>query len=184
MNGLMQALLALMAAMNVATGTPVDSHNSPDRPAIVAPVPASVTTKSSTSSNSTEVVGAIQSVTSNSITVNGVTITLGKNAEVKGTLKVGDVVKVEATKQADGSLLASEVSVSKVGTTTGNDDKNKTTGNDDKGKSNDDKGKGTDDKGKSTDDKGSGDDKSKSGGDDKGSGDDKGKSGGDDKNKK
>jgi hypothetical protein len=178
----MQAVAALLAALNVITGAPTNVGTSPDRPPIVAPIPAA------SSAAGTEIKGTVASMQTGKIVVNGVTITLAKNTQINGTLRPGATVEVKVTKQADGSFVASQVQVASANNSNKSsddsvnkkDDKNKS--NDDKNKSSDDKNKSNDDKNKSSDDKNddkSGDHKS---GDDKSS-NDKSKSS-DDKHKK
>ncbi|CAG0947566.1 hypothetical protein ANRL1_04276 [Anaerolineae bacterium] len=181
MDSIMQTLAALLVALGAASGSPVDTAKSSDRPAIVAPIPAS--SQSNDKSNNaatTEINGTVTSFNGNVIVVDGMTITLDKNAQVNGVLKAGAMVQIEGVKQADGTMIAREISVGatdkskdKSGSSvSSSDDKNKgtsistdkdkSTGSDDKSKGldndkskdSDDKGKGSDDKGKSSDDKG------------------------------
>jgi hypothetical protein len=62
-------------------------------------------------SNSVEIVGTIDAISSGSITVAGRTYILDANSELKGSLKVGDVVKIHASANPDGSLVAREIEV-------------------------------------------------------------------------
>ncbi len=196
MDSIMQTLAALLVALGAASGSPVDTAKSSDRPAIVAPIPAaSQSNDKSNGAATTEIKGTVTSFNGNVIVVDGVTITLDKNAQVNGVVKAGTTVEVEVIKQANGTMIAREISVGasdkskdKNGSSvSSSDDKNqgtstsinkdKSKGSDDKnGDSDDDKGKGLDnDKGKDSDDKGKGsDDKGKDS-------DDKGKDGSHDK---
>ncbi len=137
-----------------------------------------------------EFTGTVSSISGNVYIVDGITVTV--TGEVKGTIAVGDVVKVHGVMQADGSVLAREIE--KVGADDNGDDDNSghhgnddmtpvptTVGSDDHGGngggqgSDDHGGQGSDDNG--GDDKG-GDDKGGHGGSDDGGSDD---GGGDDK---
>lgn len=186
MDGVMQALAALLAAVAAASGAPVDLGNSPDRPAIVAPVLAPDPSVKPGSGTTADINGTIQSVQGNVIIVNGVRVTLEKNTQVNGSLAQGAPVQVSGVKQTDGSVIARQVHVgsedkgrdsggSSVGsgndkdketTAAGNDKAKETTGNDkEKEKSGDtiDKGKegGTGDSKEKDKDGGTGDSKEK-----------------------
>jgi hypothetical protein len=56
-----------------------------------------------------EFTGTLQVMDGGRFVVNGITVVLGPNAEVKGPLGVGDLVKVHGTPQADGSVIAREI---------------------------------------------------------------------------
>ncbi len=51
-----------------------------------------------------EAKGTVEAITSNSVTVSGQTYVFAPGAEVKGSINVGTVVKLEFLKNADGSL--------------------------------------------------------------------------------
>ena len=70
--------------------------------ATVSPTPAS---------NNNEVVGTISAIDSSSITINGIVYMLATNAEIQGSFQVGDMVKLEFFVDANGNLVAYEVSV-------------------------------------------------------------------------
>jgi len=116
--------------------------------------------------------GTLNAKTNTSWTVGDTTVIIANTTEVDDMLEVGDLVKVEGYKQADGSILAREVSHAEDdanGSSDNGDDD--TIGGDDKGGGGDDT-IGGDDKGSGGDDTIGGDDKG--GGNDDGGGDDKG----------
>ncbi len=112
--------------------------------------------------------GTLNAKTSSAWTVGTTTVIIASTTEVNGMLEIGDMVKVEGSKQADGSILAREVKPAEDDANGSGDDDDDNS--DDKGGSNDDDNDG--------DDKGSGDDDT-IGGDDNGSGDDDGDNGDD-----
>lgn len=129
MDAMIHTLLALVAALNVLAGTPSNPGSMPDRPAIVQSVPAAPavsqknkevesvkieTPEAKPASSSVEIKGAITNIQGKVITVNGQKITLGSNVEIKGQLKVGAAVQVEAVK-VNGNLTASEIEVRNAG---------------------------------------------------------------------
>ncbi len=59
--------------------------------------------------------GTITAISSNSITVNGVTYTLSKESDVSGNLQVGSNVHLEYYMNPDGTFTVNEVSMSKYG---------------------------------------------------------------------
>ncbi len=67
-----------------------------------------------------EFTGTVSSISGNVYIVDGITVTV--TGEVKGTIAVGDVVKVHGVVQADGSVLAREIE--KVGADDNGDDDN------------------------------------------------------------
>lgn len=146
MNELFQALFALLAALSSASGAPAAKPVTLPAKPIIASAPAGmqvsqVVTPSVTPEPGVEITGTIKSVTGTTVLLdNGISVTLGMNAEVKGNLQPGAVVKIEGKLQTNGSILASEIQV-------GTDAKSK----------GDDMGIGDDKSG----DKGKGDDKSK-----------------------
>ncbi|MCL4487329.1 MAG: DUF5666 domain-containing protein [Chloroflexi bacterium] len=116
MSSIAQALFAIVAALSAALGTPQDSPKFQSQAPFAAPAAIEVS-QDITSTNSVEITGTIQSVTSTvgvtgTTTIvldTGVTVTLGITTEVKGNLKPGMIVNVEGTLQPDGSVLASEI---------------------------------------------------------------------------
>ena len=56
-----------------------------------------------------EFYGHIESITEGTWVVRGISVSVDAQTEIKGALEVGDLVKVEALTQADGSLLALEI---------------------------------------------------------------------------
>jgi hypothetical protein len=153
MNQFLAQLMAALAALSAAIGTPVDAGKLPDRPAIVQSVPASSKgvistspnqpsdfTKSSddvnkvldnsSKSNQIEVAGTVASVQTNgsttTITIGGQTITVDSSTKVEGKLEVGAQVQVEATKQASGDLVAFQIEVKTASATKPTEDKTST----------------------------------------------------------
>ena len=61
--------------------------------------------------NEVEISGAVGAVNGNVLTINGMTLTLSAATEIKGTLKVGDVVKVEALRQSDNTIAVRQVTI-------------------------------------------------------------------------
>ncbi len=119
MDGILRALFALIAALDAATGAPVDVDHLPDRPPIAAPtidlnpVVFATSTPSGRGLPSTvEIFGKISLIRNTSVVVNGHSIVLVPNTQIKGQLDVGASVKVEATKRADGELEAKKLEVS------------------------------------------------------------------------
>lgn len=68
--------------------------------------------------NETEFTGTVASINGNVFVVNGVTVVV--TGEIKGTIVVGDTVKVHGVTQPDGSVLAREIE--KVGADDNGDD--------------------------------------------------------------
>jgi len=56
-----------------------------------------------------EFYGVIEEQGTSSWVISGVTVSVGPETEIKGTLEIGDLVKVEAVIQQDGSLFALEI---------------------------------------------------------------------------
>ncbi len=118
--------------------------------------------------------GTVESMDGNQWVVDGKTITVDTNTRIKGSIQVGDTVKVEAYVQADGSLLAHEIeqaSAESSGDTSDDesDSDSDHDGDEDSDSGDSDSGSGDSDSGGS--DSGSGDSDSDSGSGDSGSGD-------------
>ena len=118
MDGFLRALLALIAALNAATGAPVDTDNMPDRPPIVAPtmerIPRTLPVATSAvpePAATTTITGTISGIKSGLIVVNGKSITLTSSTQVKGQLKTGVSVSVVVRVQPDGTLEAEKLEV-------------------------------------------------------------------------
>lgn len=96
-----------------------------------------------------EVSGAVESMTADTITINGVTYNLASFTEVKDTLAVGDEVKLHVNVNADGTFTVREIE--KLASTTVEDNSTNSNGSNDgpTHDANDDKssssGNGTDD---------------------------------------
>lgn len=86
-----------------------------------------------------EISGAVEAITANSITINGVTYSFASFTEFKDAISAGDSVKLHVIVNADGSLTVREIEKSD-GRTGGDDNSNS---NDDN--SNDDNSNGDDD---------------------------------------
>lgn len=71
--------------------------------------PATTATSSLPSGNEIEFYGKLEAKNGNTWVVAGQTITILPQTEIKGNLVVGDLVKVHAWRQADGSLLTREI---------------------------------------------------------------------------
>ena len=118
-----------------------------------------------------EFTGVVEAMGAGSWQVGGTTIAIGPGTEIKGTISIGDTVKVHATIAADGSLLAREIGhASQDGDDTGDDDN----GNDDDDNGNDDDDNGNDDDDNGNDDGGDDDNGNDDGGDDDNGNDDGG----------
>jgi hypothetical protein len=123
-DGLLRALFALIAALNAATGAPIDPNSMPDRPPIIAPtmerMPRSLpvaTLAANGPTVTTAITGTITSVNGGVIVVNGQSITLGPSTQVKGQIEPGVSVKAQVRVQPDGTLEAENLEVSQdVGT--------------------------------------------------------------------
>lgn len=119
MDGILRVLWAVFAALNVATGAPVDAENLPDRPAIVAPTinpnPVLFATITPLPAPSTaEVDGIISTIQDNIVIVNGQRITLVASTQVNGQLKVGAPLKAQVRVLTNGGLEADHLEVGDV----------------------------------------------------------------------
>ncbi len=90
------------------------------------------------SNDSNEVFGLVEAISPTSITIDGQTYDIQPGGEVKGTIQVGDFVKLHLVKNADGTFSVRELGLS-VSSQNGNDDNgndsnsNSVNGNDDNG---------------------------------------------------
>lgn len=85
-----------------------------------------------------EIVGAVQAITKESITINGVTYKLASFTEFKGTIVLGDQVKIHVIVNADGTFTIREIEKT-TGAGTDNSNSNSNTNsnsNDDNSNSN------------------------------------------------
>ncbi len=73
------------------------------------PTPMATSTTSLPSGNEIEFYGNLESKNGSTWMIAGKTLTILAQTEIKGTLLIGDMVKVHAWRQADGSLLAREI---------------------------------------------------------------------------
>lgn len=136
----------------------------------------------------TEFTGTVSAINGNVFIVNGITVVV--TGEIKGTIAVGDTVKVHGVTQADGSVVAREIELANGDDDgrggQGNDDNNSTPAPTSTGGSDDHGGSGggsSDDHGGDDDDnsgRGGGDDDD-NGGDDNGGGHGGDDDGGDDR---
>jgi len=105
--------------------------------------------------NDQEVNGVIEAITTDSITINGVTYAIAGFTEIKDLLAVGDQVKVHVIVNADGTFTIREIEKSAGtgldnGNSNGSDDNsnfNSNTNGDDSGGGNSNDGNGNDDNG-------------------------------------
>lgn len=81
-----------------------------------------------------EVFGVVESITTDSITIGGVTYTIASFTEFNNIISVGDQVKIHVIVNADGTLSIREIEKS----TAGDDDNSNSNGDDSNGNSNDD----------------------------------------------
>jgi hypothetical protein len=124
-DGILRVLLAVFAALNAATGAPVNAEDLPDRPAIVAPTLdwnsvlfATITPLPAT--RTAEVDGIISTIRGDVLIVGGQRITLVANTQVNGELKVGAPLKGRVRILADGELEADHLEVGDVPSPTAN----------------------------------------------------------------
>ena len=55
--------------------------------------------------------GTLSAINGNVLTINGMTVTISATTEIKGTLKVGDMVKVEGFRATDNTVQAQEIKI-------------------------------------------------------------------------
>jgi len=117
------------------------------------------------SNGSNEVFGVVEAITSTSVTIDGVTYDIQPGGEIKGTIQIGDLVKIHLVQNADGTF-----SVRELGLSDSSQNGNDNNGND--SNSNSGNANGNSNSGGSDDNSGSGGDNSGSGGgsDDSGGG--------------
>jgi hypothetical protein len=128
-----------------------DSSSTPDPVATSSPDVSSTADPSSTQdpgNSQNEILGTIEAMTADTITINGVSYNLADFSEIKGNLVIGDQVKVHVIVNADGSFTIREIEHSTTPTvddnssnSNGTDDGPNHDLNDDNGGS----GNGTDD---------------------------------------
>ncbi len=95
------------AVTPTATASPAPTVT-PDPALTPTPGPATPTAQPSPAPGKVEFVGIVESMDGTTWMVDGQAVVV-TFAEIKGNIQVGDVVKVEAYIQADGSLLADEI---------------------------------------------------------------------------
>ena len=119
------------------------------------------------SNGSNEVFGVVEAITSTSVTIDGVTYDIQPGGEIKGTIQIGDLVKIHLVQNADGTF-----SVRELGLSDSSQNGNDNNGND--SNSNSGNANGNSNSGGSDDNSGGGGDNSGSGGgsDDSGGGSD------------
>lgn len=105
----------------ITTASP-DASSTPDVSSTTEPSSSPIT---GTVEN--EIFGVVESITAETITVNGVTYSLAGLTEIKDTLLVGDQVKLHVTPNADGTFTVREVEKSTIliddnGNSNGSDD--------------------------------------------------------------
>lgn len=118
------------------------------------------------SNGSNEVFGVVEAITSTSVTIDGVTYDIQPGGEIKGTIQIGDLVKIHLVQNADGTF-----SVRELGLSDSSQNGNDNNGND--SNSNSGNANGNSNSGGSDDNSGGSDDNSGGGGsDDSGGGSD------------
>jgi hypothetical protein len=85
------------------------SQLEPTEAATSLPNPSSTETPAVFDDSGSEAFGAIEAITGTSVTVGGQTYTFAPGAQLKGTVSIGTVVKLEFIKNADGSLSVREL---------------------------------------------------------------------------
>lgn len=119
MDGLLKLLLAFIAALDAATGAPVDANKMPDRPPITIPTLAPLPTlplNSAVLSNETAgrkaISGTITNLQEGFVFVDGIPVLIGPATQINGQVRVGLNVQVQAILRADGVLEANELDLS------------------------------------------------------------------------
>jgi hypothetical protein len=139
-DGSVVALKVESSAADDAVSTPsADANSTPDPVGTLSPDVSSIPAVSSTSDPSStqapggaqnEIFGAVEAITADTITIDGVTYTLAQGfTEVKDILAVGDQVKLHVIVNADGSFTVREIE--KSASTTVDDNSNNSNGSDD-----------------------------------------------------
>jgi hypothetical protein len=113
-DGLLRVLVAVVAALNAATGAPMGGM--PDRPPIMVPTLAPLPTLPPNAAltvegeaKTTTFFGTITNIQDGFVFVNGVPVRLGPATLLKGQLRAGLDVQVQAKRRADGFLEADEL---------------------------------------------------------------------------
>jgi hypothetical protein len=111
----MKMIVALVAALNAATGAPVDVKSMPDRPPIMVPTLAPLPTLNPSAASpiegavgTTAISGIITNIQDGYVFVDGIPVQIGPDTQVKGQLRAGLDVHVQAKRRADGILEADE----------------------------------------------------------------------------
>ncbi|MGQ0601571.1 MAG: DUF5666 domain-containing protein [Anaerolineales bacterium] len=81
--------------------------------------------------NEVEFSGTLTAINGNAYIVNGITVLITANTEVKDALQIGDFVKVHGTAQADGTLIAREIEKDDDNNGEGDDNSGSGNGDDD-----------------------------------------------------
>ena len=109
--------MAVVAALNVATGAPMDTM--PDRPPIMVPTLAPFPTMLSGAGSpaegpakTTALTGTVTNIQDGFVFVNGVPVRLVPATQVNGQLRAGQEVQIQAKLRADGVLEADELDLS------------------------------------------------------------------------
>lgn len=100
---------------------------------ISADASAGVAVSSSASDSQMEFFGKIESIGTESWTVNGMVFMISPSTEIKGALQAGDMAKVHAFVGQDGQMIAREIEASQFADSDGNgngDDNNNMNGDD------------------------------------------------------
>jgi hypothetical protein len=116
-DGFLRFLFAVVAALNAATGAPLNAAGMPDHPPIMvptlAPLPIGLpaATMPAESAKTTAISGTITNIQDGFVFVSGIPVSLGPETQVNGLLRAGSFVLVQATVRADGGLEAEKLDV-------------------------------------------------------------------------
>lgn len=117
MDGFLQFLFAVAAALNAATGAPLNAAGMPDHPPIMVPTLAPLpiilpaATMPAESTKTTAISGTITNIQDGFVFVSGIPVSLGPETQVIGRLRAGSFVLVQATVRADGELEAEKLDI-------------------------------------------------------------------------
>lgn len=138
-------------ALNIdlrGNGTPEDNHAS------ATPTPSSMSVN-----GELEIIGVVESLTSDTLVISGIQIAFTQSTEFEDSIAVGDTVKVHAYTAGDGALTAREVELYPGSDDDLDDDSSDDDLNDDSGDDDSDDDDLNDDHGGSSNQSESGDDK-------------------------
>jgi hypothetical protein len=140
-DGSVVALKVESPAQDDAVSTPsVEDHSAPDPLGTPLAEVSSTPDVSSTSDPSStqvadnaqnEIFGTVEAMTTDTITINGLTYNLANFTEIKDIVAVGDQVKLHVILNADGTFTVREIEKSTTTTTTVDDHSSNSNGSDD-----------------------------------------------------